>query len=119
MTSFFYLAIFYREFDEVFLLGFYYLCTEHGVMTDYIKYKYSFHIACDYTIEMSDMCGIYISMGFTKERLKTGMHHMHSALARNLFTTIIMLGCYQYIISNHNNKSYESNYSKFNYILPM
>jgi hypothetical protein len=46
---------------------------------------------------------------------------MHSAYARNLFT-IIMLGCYQYIISNHyntidNNMSFESNYSKSEYTI--
>jgi hypothetical protein len=35
--------------------------------------------------------------------LNTGMHLKHSAHARNLFTTIIMLDCYQCIISNHYN----------------
>jgi hypothetical protein len=36
----------------------------------------------------------------TKECLNTGMHLVRSAYARNLFTTIIMLGyCYQYIIT--------------------
>jgi hypothetical protein len=56
---------------------------------------------CHYVINLDKKYYIIIDKEFARglsldaqERSNTGMHLMHSAHARNLFTTILMLGCY-------------------------